>query len=142
MCSSDLEQHEPALVVFDMIDNIRGFGDSARTDQRLESMYQWAREAAVKHEFAGIATSQISVDGAGMQFPLDHMLKDSKTGKQGACDFIIMGGASDDEGYKNVRFIGVPKNKLRREGTDADPKTAVQFKPEICRLEDAEIYEE
>lgn len=137
-----VEQHEPALVVFDMIDNIRGFGDSARTDQRLESMYQWAREAAVKHEFAGIATSQVSVDGANLQFPADHMLKDSKTGKQGACDFIIIGGAVDDEGYKNTRFIGVPKNKLRREGADADPKTAVQFKPEICRLEDAEIYEE
>jgi replicative DNA helicase len=73
-----IEQHKPSIVVYDMIDNIRGFGDSARTDLALEKMYQWARELAVKYDFAGIATSQISADGADTQFPSDHMLKDSK----------------------------------------------------------------
>lgn len=73
-----IEENKPGLVVFDMIDNIRGFGNAARTDLALEHMYQWAREVAVKYEFAGIAASQISVDGDNKQFPADHMLKDSK----------------------------------------------------------------
>ena len=131
-----VEQNKPALVVYDMIDNIRGFSDAGRTDERLEKMYQWARELAVKYEFAGIATSQISVEGANTMYPPDSALKDSKTGKQGACDFIIMGGSVDDPGYKSQRFIGVPKNKLRREGADGDPRCPVHFKPQIARLED------
>ncbi len=131
-----IEQHGPALVVYDMIDNIRGFANAGRTDERLEQMYQWARELGVKYEFAGIATSQISVEGANTMYPPDSALKDSKTGKQGACDFIIMGGSVDDPGYKSQRFIGVPKNKLRREGADGDPRCPVHFRPQIARLED------
>src|SRR5690606_133979 len=37
-----LEDNNPGIVVFDMIDNIRGFGNEARTDLALEKMYQWA----------------------------------------------------------------------------------------------------
>lgn len=131
-----VEQNEPAVVVYDMIDNVRGFGDAARTDLTLEKMYQWARELAVKYEFIGIATSQISVDGANTQFPSDHMLKDSKTGKQGACDFILMIGAIDDPGFANARFIGLPKNKLRREGGPGNPRACVAYKPQIARYDD------
>lgn len=131
-----VEQNQPEVVVFDMIDNIRGFGDSARTDLGLEKMYQWARELGVKHEFAGLATSQISADGANMQFPNDHMLKDSKTGKQGACDGILVIGAVDDPGFARSRFISLPKNKLRREGGDADPRACVKYSPEIARYTD------
>lgn len=134
-----LEKHEPSLVVYDMIDNIRGFGDAARTDLALERMYQWARELGVKYECAGIATSQISADGANMQFPSDHMLKDSKTGKQGACDFILTIGAVDDPGYANARFIGLPKNKLRKEGSAGDPRAVVSYKPQIARYSDLEV---
>lgn len=137
-----IEQHEPSVVVYDMIDKIRGFGDAARTDLGLEKMYDWARDLGVKHDFAGIASSQISADGADKQFPSDHMLKDSKTGKQGACDWICMIGAVDDPGFASTRFIGLPKNKLRREGADGDPKAAVHFKPQIARFEDAAIHEE
>jgi len=131
-----VDQHNPALVVYDMIDNVRGFGDSARTDLALEKMYGWARELCVKYGHAGIATSQISADGAGLQFPQDHMLKDSKTGKQGACDFICMIGAVDDPGFETSRFIGLPKNKLRREGNPGNPKATVHYKPQIARYED------
>ena len=131
-----IEQNNPALVVYDMIDNVRGFADAARTDLTLEKMYQWARELAVKYQFIGLATSQISADGADMQFPSDHMLKDSKTGKQGACDFILMIGAVEDTGFKNARFISLPKNKLRREGAPGDPRACVSYKPQIARYED------
>lgn len=131
-----IEQNNAGLVVYDMIDNVRGFGDAARTDLGLERMYQWARELAVKHEFAGVATSQISQDGDGMQFPTLPMLKDSKTGKQGACDFQIMIGASNDPGLSRVRYIGAPKNKLRREGGPSDPRATVKYEPEVARYSD------
>ncbi|SEN68637.1 replicative DNA helicase [Pseudorhodobacter antarcticus] len=131
-----IEKQEPGLVVYDMIDNIRGFGDSARTDLGLERMYQWGRELAVKYDHAGLATSQISNEGDGLQFPTLGMLKDSKTGKQGACDFMMMIGASNDPGLAGVRYIGMPKNKIRREGAPQDPRATVQYSPQKARYED------
>lgn len=137
-----VEEHGPSIVVYDMIDKVRGFANAGRTDERLEAMYDWARDLGVKYNCVGMATSQISADGADMQFPMDHMLKDSKTGKQGACDFIIMIGSVEDPAYENARFIGVPKNKLRREGADGDPKAVVSYKPHIARYEDVPELED
>lgn len=134
-----IRDNSPGLVVFDMIDKIRGFKDSARTDLQLENMYDWARELAVQYDFAGIGTSQISNEGDGMQFPTLGMLKDSKTGKQGACDFQIMIGASNDVNLAGFRYIGLPKNKLRREGKAGDPRATVNFKPQIARFDDLPI---
>lgn len=136
-----IEANNPGVVVYDMIDNIRGFGDAARTDLGLERMYQWAREIAVKYDLVGLATSQISADGDGMFFPTQAMLKDSKTGKQGACDFIMMVGSSNDPAYANQRAIGLPKNKLRRDGGPADPRAMVNYEPMRARYEDMQITE-
>lgn len=131
-----VERNNPGIVVYDMIDNIRGFGDAARTDLGLERMYQWGRELAVKHGHAGLATSQISNEGDGLQFPTLGMLKDSKTGKQGACDFQLMIGASNDPGLQGVRYLGMPKNKLRREGAAPDPRATVKYDPQRARYDD------
>jgi len=129
MYSNDIEdiirQHNPYIVVLDMIDNIK-FGGVAnnggqRTDQLLEAMYQWARVLGVKHDCIVLCTSQISSDGEGLTRPLQSMLKDSKTGKQGALDFLIMGGKSNDPLMANSRFISIPKNKLARAGRRGDP---------------------
>lgn len=122
-----IEQNNPGIVVYDMIDNIRGFGDAARTDLALEHMYQWARERSVKYDCIGFATSQISNDGDNMRFPTMGMLKDSKTGKQGACDFQIMIGSTNDPGFQNSRFIGVVKNKLRKPDGPGNPQCEVIF---------------
>lgn len=105
-----IEDNNPGLIVYDMIDNIRGFGDAARTDLALEAMYQWARERSVKFDCIGIAASQISVEGDNMMFPGMSALKDSKTGKQGACDFQIMIGSVNDESYRGSRGPSAPKN--------------------------------
>ena len=104
------------IVVFDMIDNIRGFGDAARTDLMLERMYQWCRELAEKHNTINLATSQVSNEGATLLYPTMGMLKDSKTGKQGAVDFQLMIGSHEGTmpGSDNVRAVSLPKNKLRR----------------------------
>lgn len=120
-----LEENNPGIVVFDMIDNIRGFGDAARTDLALEHMYQWGREQMVKYDAIGLATSQISNEGDGLLFPTLGMLKDSKTGKQGACDFQIMIGASNDPGMEGIRGISIPKNKLRRPDVTGNPNEQV-----------------
>lgn len=136
---SILEESNPGLIVYDMIDNIRGFGDMARTDLMLEEMYKWARERSVKYDCIGLATSQISNDGDGMQFPTLGMLKDSKTGKQGACDFQLMIGASNDPGLAGSRFISLPKNKLRRPDGASDPRTEVVFDAVRARYRDIPV---
>jgi replicative DNA helicase len=64
------------------------------------------------------------------------MLKDSKTGKQGACDFMLMIGASNDPSLGGVRYLGMPKNKLRREGHAGDPRAQVNYNPERVRYSD------
>lgn len=120
------KQFPPGLVVFDMIDNVKFDGELAnggtRTDQILETMYQWGRDLAVRFDVPIIATSQISADGDGEIFPTLPMLKDSKTGKQGAADLIITIGTSNDPSLEAMRFIGTTKNKLRLEGKPQSPK--------------------
>lgn len=131
-----IRKHRPGVVVFDMIDNISFAGQTLnngeRTDQLLESMYQWARSQGVIHDFVGIATSQVSADGEGERFPAQSQLKDSKTGKQGACDFIITGGF--DRNLPNMRFIGMTKNKIKREGAKYSPDATYHFDADRGRL--------
>ena len=79
-------------------------------------------------------TSQISADGDGLAYPTLPMLKDSKTGKQGAADFILTMGASNDPLLGNTRFIGATKNKLNREGAPRDPRCEVVFDAQRGRL--------
>ncbi|ASV44557.1 DNA helicase [Agrobacterium phage Atu_ph03] len=131
-----LEDSNPGLIIYDMIDNIKGFGNAARTDLGLEMMYQWARERSVKFDAIGVATSQISNDGDGLMFPTMGMLKDSKTGKQGACDMQLMIGSSNDPTYANARFIGLPKNKMSRPGIPEDPRQEVHFNRDTARFTD------
>ncbi|APL99479.1 putative DNA helicase [Aquamicrobium phage P14] len=121
----------PAIIVFDMIDNIKfggaGNNNGTRTDQLLEAMYQWARVLGVKYNAVVLAFSQVSGDGDGMAYPTLSMLKDSKTGKQGAADAIVTIGASHDIGLENIRYIGCTKNKLVRDGGRKDPRAEVHF---------------
>jgi len=131
------KQYNPALVIFDMIDNIK-FGGSAlnngqRTDQLLEGMYQWARLMGVKYDFASIANSQVSADGDGLQYPSLGMLKDSKTGKQGAADVIIVGGAVNDPMLENSRYWGTTKNKKGRTGQRRSPNAEMLLDPDRGR---------
>jgi replicative DNA helicase len=130
--------HNPSIVLFDMVDNIK-FGGEAnnngqRTDQLLEAMYQWARVLGVKHHCAVLATSQISADGDGMQWPTLPMLKDSKTGKQGAADIIITMGTVNDPMLDNSRYMGTTKNKRKRSGVPSSPMQEVLFDKDRCKF--------
>jgi replicative DNA helicase len=119
-------QYTPSVVIYDMIDNFKFAGlttnGGSRTDQVLESMYQWARELCVETNHIGIATSQISGEGEGLAFPSMSMLKDSKTGKQGTFDTLIMIGASNANGLERHRFLSTPKNKLTKDGAPSNMK--------------------
>ena len=136
-----IDAYDPALVVMDMIDNISFSGmvnnNGQRTDQLLEEMYKWGRNLAVKHDIPIMATSQISADGDGLSYPTLPMLKDSKTGKQGALDAIITLGALNDPAMDGYRFMGMTKNKLHRSGGSKDPRTEVIFDMEKARYENA-----
>ncbi len=137
-----IEENDPAIVVYDMIDNIRGFGDAARTDLKLEQMYSWARDMAAMHQHVGIATSQLSADAEGLAHPTQDMLKDSKTGKQGTFDALIMIGARNDPGYANIRYMNVTKNKLRTARGVSDPQAQVAYETRRARYTDlSEVME-
>ena len=114
-------------IIFDMLDNVKfPLRTDAREDQRLEQLYQWSRELGVKCNCPVFPTSQVSNEGAGLLFPTENMLKDSKTGKQGACDGIIMIGSSDDPLKQNIRGLSMPKTKSKREG-EFDMREEVTF---------------
>ena len=114
-------------IIVDMLDNVRSTGSTdLREDQRLERLYQWSRELGVQYDAPVFVTSQISNEGAGLLFPTENMLKDSKTGKQGACDGIIMLGASDDPLQARFRGLSMPKEKCKREGA-SDMREEVRF---------------
>jgi replicative DNA helicase len=127
--SDILNELNPGLIVFDMIDNVRfgGLAAGSRTDQALEAMYQWARILGVRKGCPILATSQVSAEGDGLAYPLMHMLKDSKTGKQGAADFIMMLGRQHDPMMESSRYISLPKNKLIVENGPKDPRAEVLF---------------
>jgi replicative DNA helicase len=136
-----MKQHKPAVVLFDMVDNIKFGGETnnngQRTDQLLEAMYQWARLMGVKHDCGVIATSQISADGDGVSYPTLSQLKDSKTGKQGAADVIITIGALNDPVLENSRYIGTTKNKKVRTGKKGSPQQEVFFDSQRGRYKEA-----
>ena len=126
-----IEKVRPCVVVWDMLDNVKGgpgLKSADRADQRLEGLYQWARESAAIYDFLSIPTSQVSAEGAGLQWIPDSALKDSKTGKQGACDAIITIGVSDKPGFERSRFIYIPKSKSEPlPGAYSDCRTEVVF---------------
>lgn len=114
-------------IIFDMLDNVKfPLRTDAREDQRLEQLYQWSRELGVRCNCPVFPTSQVSNEGAGLLFPTENMLKDSKTGKQGACDGIIMIGSSDDPLKQQIRGLSMPKTKSKLEG-EFDMREEVHF---------------
>jgi len=126
-----VKDRKPAVVVIDMLDNVRADGSiingGTRTDQILEWLYQRSRVWAVKYDCAVLATSQLNAEADGTIYPSMAMLANSRTGKAGAADFVLMLGRSHDPQLQNTRFISLPKNKKRRDGGAQDPRREVLF---------------
>lgn len=131
-----LKDTKPYMVFWDMLDNVKGVAaPNARKDEKLEELYQWAREQAVINDFVSLPTSQVSVEGADMEWVPDSCLKDSKTGKQGACDGIITMGYSPKPGFENSRYLYIPKSKFTQApGAYQDCRTEVYFNQPVARF--------
>ena len=106
---SVLKQYNPALIIFDQIDKIRGF-KGERNDLELKQIYQWAREIA-KTYAPVIAVSQASGEAEGKLFLTMDMVDGSKTAKQGEADWILGIGKETDNASR-IRYFNISKNKL------------------------------
>lgn len=132
-----IQYYNPAIVVHDMLDNTRAnTAGGDRKDLQLEGLYQWARECCVKYQHIGLATSQISDEGKDERFPGLSCLKDSKTGKQGACEFQLMIGSREtDPASANTRWLSLAKNKLSTH-TGGELRHEVHFDRARARYEE------
>lgn len=135
-----IQQQRPAVVFVDMLDVVPYDGATAnggeRTDQILEALYQRARLWAVKYETSIVAMSQLSAEAVNEPFPGLHTLANSRTGKPGAADWIMMMGVKD--GLDGSRFISLPKNKLHKPGGRKSPNAEVLWLPDRALLKDPE----
>lgn len=132
-----LKQYNPALIIFDQIDKIRGF-KGERNDLELKQIYQWAREMA-KTYAPVIAVSQASGEAEGKLFLTMDMVDGSKTAKQGEADWIL-GIGKEQDNTSRTRYFNISKNKLIGD-QDTSPdlrhgSSQVLIKPEIARYED------
>lgn len=132
-----LKASNPALIIFDQIDKIKGF-KGERNDLELKAIYQWAREIA-KTYAPVIAVSQASGEAEGKLFLTMDMVDGSKTAKQGEADWIL-GIGKEQDNTSRMRFFNIVKNKLIGD-QDTMPdlrhgSTQVMIKPEIARYED------
>ncbi|MDE3023222.1 MAG: AAA family ATPase, partial [Pseudomonadota bacterium] len=112
------ELHQPALIIFDQIDKIKGF-DNDREDLRLGSIYIWARELAKKY-CPVIGVCQADGSGEGAKWLTMANVSNAKTSKQAEADWILGIGKVNDVGFDNIRFIYASKNKLVGD-QDSDP---------------------
>jgi len=131
-----LKATDPALIIFDQIDKIRGF-KMDRHDLQLKALYQWAREIAKTHAPV-IAVSQAGGTGENKLWLTMDDVDSSKTAKQGEADWIL-GIGKESDNTSNMRFLNISKNKLLGDG-DTLPdlrhgNAQVLIKPQIARYE-------
>lgn len=139
-----VRRENPAMVFVDMLDNVPFDGTvnngGQRTDQVLEALYQRARIWAVKYDCVVLASSQLNAEAEDVMYPGLAMLANSRTGKPGAADAIIMLGSMSD--FPSMRYISLPKNKLAKAGGKKDPRETVRFKGAEALFLDAETVKE
>ena len=134
---SIIKNTNPALIIFDQIDKVRGF-KSDRYDLELKKLYQWAREMA-KLYAPVIAVSQAGGTGEGKVWLTMDDVDSSKTAKQGEADWIL-GIGKEQDNTSNMRFLNISKNKLIGD-KDTLPdlrhgNQQVMIKPNIARYEE------
>ena len=106
-----IEKVNPDLIICDNMDKVKGFAGD-REDMRLHEIYKWGREIA-KQQCPFISVGQADATGHNSMYLDESQMANSKTGKPSELDFIIGIGRLDKVGYEDVRYISIPKNKLR-----------------------------
>lgn len=133
-----IEEMQPALVIIDNMDKVKGFS-ADREDMRLHEIYKWGRELA-KTYCPVISVGQADATGHNSKWIDEAQMANSKTGKPSELDFIIGIGRVDKEGYEDVRYINIPKNKLRGDNNTLEGlrhgKFEVLLKPSLSLYED------
>lgn len=128
-------KYKPSLVVFDQIDKIKGFG-ADRNDLELKAIYQWARELC-KIYCPVIGVCQAGASGEDRKWLTMNDVDNSKTGKQGEADWILGIGKIHEQGFEQVRFLHLSKNKLHPEDSrERHGKWQVFIKPEVAQYAD------
>lgn len=133
-----IEAVRPAVVVADMLANFRlgGAVNGSNKADGVEQLWQDWREMAVRHDFIGMATVQISQEGGNNLYPPYSALKDSKTGIQGATDIILMLGSLDNPDAQALRGLSTPKNKFAVAGKQSYAQGEVHFDGARCMFND------
>ena len=131
----------PALIVFDQIDKIKGFSDD-REDLRLGAIYIWARELA-KTYCPVIGVCQADASGEGKRWLTSENVANAKTAKHAEADFVLGIGKTHDTALEYVRHLHLSKNKLTGD-EDTDPtlrhgRADVLIEPMIARYKDLEF---
>ena len=106
-----LKNTDVVLIVIDQLRKVRGFDEIKGGIQRLERVFQTAREWS--KEYAPVLTvSQLDAEAENEQFPSMSRLYESKTAVQGECDVIVNIGQVDGSVPEHARWLNVVKNKL------------------------------
>jgi replicative DNA helicase len=132
-----LKEHNPALIIFDQLDKVKGF-KAERKDLELAAGYQWARELS-KQYAPVIGVSQASGEAEGKLWLTMDMIDGSKTGKAAEADWIL-GIGKDSDNTSRSRYFNICKNKLLGD-KDTLPdlrhgNVQVLIRPEVARYED------
>ena len=125
----------PCMVVFDMMAHFSIGTRSIESYEKVERLWQSARELAVKYDFIALGTSQFSVDGINSTYPKISDLKDSKVGVQGAIETMLFMGKALDDAMDKVRYFSCPKIKRARTGA-GDLKFQAYFDTDRCQFRD------
>ena len=134
-----IEQVQPSLIIIDNMDKVKGFvGD--RKDLVLHEIYKWGRDIA-KTYCPVISVGQADSTGHNDRYINESQMADSKTSKPSELDFIIGIGRTDKEGYENVRYINIPKNKLRGDTNTVEAMRHLKGK-EVLIVPHLSIYQD
>lgn len=132
------KEYNPSLIVFDQIDNLKGF-TADRQDLEFKEIYQWARELG-KQYGPTLGVCQAGATGEDKKWLTMNDVDSSKTSKQSTADWILGIGKVHEQGFEQVRFLHLSKNKLPGDA-DSDPKERhgkwqAIIRPEIARYSD------
>jgi KaiC/GvpD/RAD55 family RecA-like ATPase len=128
---------KPTIIVFNVMDKIKGFEDAGNEVERLRKLFQWGRELAKKY---GVVFALCQSDGSseGQQWIFQDQIYGSKTGVQGEADVLITIGKVHDPKKERERYIHVPKNKLpggpRTDATKKHGYFTVEFDAERAQF--------